>query len=79
MKAKYQKADPYIIHGDLSACDKFDVIDRIHEISVPTLILVGAEDFLTPVKYSKFLNDNIPGSTYGDYSQRRTSGDDGKT
>ncbi len=63
MKAKYQKADPYVIHGDLSACDKFDVIGRIHEISVPTLILVGAEDYLTPVKYSKFLNDKIPGST----------------
>ncbi len=63
MREKYGKSDPLIIHGDLSACDHFDVINSIHEISVPTLIVVGQEDVLTPVKYSKFLTDKIKRSS----------------
>ncbi|MFH0960383.1 MAG: alpha/beta hydrolase [Pseudomonadota bacterium] len=56
---KYSKSDPLIIHGDLTACDKFDIMNQLHEINVPTLIVVGEDDSLTPVKYSKYLNENI--------------------
>jgi pimeloyl-ACP methyl ester carboxylesterase len=63
MREKYSKSDPLIIHGDLSACDHFDVMNSIHEISVPTLVVVGQEDVLTPVKYSKFLTDKIKRSS----------------
>ncbi len=59
MREKYGKSDPLIIHGDLSACDHFDVMNIVHQISVPTLIVVGQEDVLTPVKYSRFLADKI--------------------
>ncbi len=52
-----------LIHGDLSACNEFDVIKRLSEISIPTWILVGQDDRLTPVKYSQFLRDNIAGAT----------------
>ena len=38
-------------------------MDKVSEISVPTLILVGEQDIMTPVKYSKYLHDNIPNST----------------
>jgi pimeloyl-ACP methyl ester carboxylesterase len=37
-----------------------DVMRRLGEISVPTLILCGTEDLLTPMKYSEFLHDHIP-------------------
>lgn len=59
---KYRNTSPKLIHGDLSACNEFDVMERVGRISLPTWILVGEDDRLTPVKYSKFLHDAIPGS-----------------
>lgn len=53
---------PALIHGDFTACDGFDVMQRVHEIDLPTCIIVGADDRLTPVKYSEFLRDKISGS-----------------
>ncbi len=63
MKLKYTSSDPLLIHGDLSACDKFDVMKQLSLIKLPTIIIVGAQDKLTPVKYSKFLNESIGAST----------------
>jgi pimeloyl-ACP methyl ester carboxylesterase len=51
------------IHDDLAACNEFDVMDRLGHVSVRTVIIVGEEDRLTPVKYSRFLHEGIPGST----------------
>lgn len=46
----------------LRACNIFDVMDDIKQIRVPTLILCGDEDRLTPPKYSEFLHREIKGS-----------------
>ncbi len=54
---------PNILYRDLAACDVFDVMNRLYEISLPTLILCGTEDQLTPVKYSTYLHQHIQGST----------------
>lgn len=62
IRKKFLNSDPALIHGDLSACDGFDVIKQIGAVSIPTLIVVGRDDRLTPVKYSKFLNESIHGS-----------------
>lgn len=62
IEEKYRHSDPQIVHGDLAACDLFDVMDNVQKISVPTLIVVGQDDVLTPVKYSEFLNSKIQGS-----------------
>ncbi len=48
-----------ILYRDLKACDIFDVMLRLHEITVPTLIICGREDRLTPPKYSQFLAENL--------------------
>ena len=53
---------PEVIHGDFSACDRFDVMNEVEKISLPTLILCGDEDQLTPVKYSQLLQNKIKGS-----------------
>jgi len=53
---------PEVVHGDFSACDRFDVMKEIEKINLPTLILCGDEDELTPVKYSQFLQSKIKGS-----------------
>ncbi len=46
--------------NDLRACDKFDVMDRVGEIKLPTLLICGTEDVMTPVKYHQFLADRLP-------------------
>ena len=53
---------PAVLHGDLLACDAFDIMDRLSEIHFPTLVLCGTEDKLTPLTYSKTLASKIPGA-----------------
>ena len=52
-----------MLYRDLAACNVFDVMARMDEISLPALILCGAEDKLTPVKYAQYLHNHLPGST----------------
>jgi pimeloyl-ACP methyl ester carboxylesterase len=51
-----------VVHGDFTACDAFDVMERLGAIRAPARIVVGAEDRLTPPKYSIFLRANLPGN-----------------
>jgi pimeloyl-ACP methyl ester carboxylesterase len=62
IKDKLLKCAPELIFGDLYACDEFDVMDKVNTISLPTCIIVGEQDKLTPVKYSRHLNEVIKGS-----------------
>ena len=43
----------------------FDITARLSEITVPTLILCGREDKLTPPKYSQFLAEKLTGVKQG--------------
>ncbi|MBO0783396.1 MAG: alpha/beta hydrolase [Ktedonobacteraceae bacterium] len=47
------------LHRDLAACDRFDVMSRLADIDLPVLIICGAQDRLTPVKYSEYLHQHI--------------------
>jgi pimeloyl-ACP methyl ester carboxylesterase len=51
---------PQILHGDFVACDTFDVMLRLGEISAPTLVIAGTADHLTPHKYGAYLAGHIP-------------------
>jgi pimeloyl-ACP methyl ester carboxylesterase len=53
---------PLVTLGDLLACDRFDVRERLGDIRIPTLVVTGAEDRLTPLKYGRFLASAIPGA-----------------
>ena len=48
--------------NDMLCCDKFDIMDKVHQIEVPTLILCGSEDEMTPPKYTSYLAAKIKGS-----------------
>ncbi|MDY7078988.1 MAG: alpha/beta hydrolase [Chloroflexota bacterium] len=54
------ETNPDVLLGDFMACNRFDVMERLGEIEVPTLIIVGSADQLTPVKYARFLVEHIP-------------------
>ena len=36
--------------SDFLCCDRFDVLERVHEIKAPTLVLVGSRDVFTPAE-----------------------------
>ena len=48
------------LHADLTACDHFDVRDRLHEIAAPALVVAGAHDRMTPPRYSAYLESHLP-------------------
>jgi len=48
--------------NDFRCCDKFDIMDKVQQIEVPTLIICGTEDEMTPVKYSQYLANKITGA-----------------
>src|SRR6266581_67750 len=52
---------PAVTIGDFTACDGFDVMDRIGQVRLPTLVNVGEDDELTAPKYAEFLAQAIPG------------------
>jgi len=52
--------DGYI--GCSEAIRHLDYLDRLHEIEVPTLIMVGENDPGTPVDASRAMHERIPGS-----------------
>lgn len=51
-----------VLHGDLLACDSFDVSGAITEVRHPALVMCGIDDLMTPLRYSQYLADAIPGA-----------------
>jgi proline-specific peptidase len=41
---------------------RYDVRERLGEITVPTLVIVGRHDWITPVEQSEYLASHIPGA-----------------
>jgi pimeloyl-ACP methyl ester carboxylesterase len=60
--AEMLRCRPGVLYGDFVACDRFDLMNEIEKIALPTLILCGEDDQLAPVKYSQFLHNRIKGS-----------------
>lgn len=56
------KCSAEVIYKDFVACDHFNIMDSINRIAIPTLIICGTDDALTPPKYSRYLNKEIKGS-----------------
>ncbi|KPJ75319.1 MAG: hypothetical protein AMJ54_15320 [Deltaproteobacteria bacterium SG8_13] len=48
-----------VIRDDFLACNAFDVMEKVNGIRIPTLIISGAADELTPPKYGNYLQDHI--------------------
>jgi pimeloyl-ACP methyl ester carboxylesterase len=57
------KIGPAVLLNDFLCCDKFDIMDKVQNIKLPTMVLCGTEDVMTPVKYARYLADRVAGST----------------
>ena len=55
--------EPGVVYGDFQACNRFDVMDRLAEISIPVLIISAEDDKLTPPKYGQYLESGIANAT----------------
>ncbi|HEY7067976.1 MAG TPA: alpha/beta hydrolase [Chloroflexota bacterium] len=56
------RATAQAAYADFQANDRFDVMARLGEIRLPTLIIGGADDSMAPAKFQQYLADNIPGA-----------------
>jgi len=54
---------PEVASGDFQACNRFDVMDELHLIQRPVLVLTAADDVLTPAKYGRHMGEKISGAT----------------
>ena len=50
---------PEVTRKDFTACNAFDVRDKLNAIKTPVLVMTASDDMLTPVKYGQFLADQI--------------------
>ena len=53
-----------MVHGDFVACNAFNVAEQLSEISVPTLVISGSDDKMTPQKVGQSLANKIPGAEF---------------
>ena len=59
---KQKTIGPAVMLNDFLCCDKFDIMDRVHEIKLPALIICGESDVMTPVKYANYLGTKMANS-----------------
>jgi pimeloyl-ACP methyl ester carboxylesterase len=64
LQRKALDCDPAVFLNDMLCCDRFDIMDRIHQIKLPTLAICGSEDIITPPKYTTYLATKIEGARY---------------
>ncbi len=50
---------PGVLYGDFLACQSFDVVNRIGEITAPALIITGSNDRMTPPYCAQFMAANL--------------------
>ncbi|WP_305093253.1 alpha/beta fold hydrolase [Prescottella sp. R16] len=59
----FSSRDPRAFHAGLQAIGGLDFLDRLHQVAVPTLVLVGAADQLTPVAHSEAIAGKVSGAS----------------
>ena len=60
----FTAVDTEVMYGDWAACNVFDIRDRLPHISVPTLVVAGSMDMLTPEKYGRYMAENLPNADF---------------
>jgi pimeloyl-ACP methyl ester carboxylesterase len=63
VKKQMLKTRSTVFGADFRACDAFDLSDELGKVQTPTLVLVGENDRMTPLRFSEELRDGIKGST----------------
>lgn len=51
---------PSVLHGDLRACNSFDVKEQTPRINRPVIVICGTDDQMTPLRHSQYMASTIP-------------------
>jgi 3-oxoadipate enol-lactonase len=62
--AQFRENTPACLASAMRAIGQVDTIDRLAGLRVPTLVLCGAEDNLTPIAQAEELGNAIPGARF---------------
>ncbi|MFQ6026745.1 MAG: alpha/beta fold hydrolase [Dehalococcoidia bacterium] len=60
----HRQVGPLSQHQDLVVIDRFDVVDRIHTLKAPLLLIRGLDDPGHPPEYELDIHQAVPGSQY---------------
>lgn len=61
-RRRLREVSPAVLRADFMACDAFDRRDAIAALDLPTLVICGDADRMTPLKQSRFLAAQIKGA-----------------
>lgn len=61
-KVVFSNSDHIITQGLIALAEREETCSILDDISIPTLLICGREDMVTPLSESKFMNKNIKGS-----------------
>jgi pimeloyl-ACP methyl ester carboxylesterase len=64
--AESAKCPPEVTYGDFTACDRFNVMEKLSAITTPVLILTAEDDKLTPPKYGSYMKEHINNASMND-------------
>jgi pimeloyl-ACP methyl ester carboxylesterase len=51
-----------VLYSDFLACDAFDAMERVNKIHVPTTLITGSADQMTPPNRAQYLHEQIEAS-----------------
>lgn len=51
-----------VFHADLEACEHYDARQQLKQIRLPTLVICGKQDRITPPRLSRFMAEQIGGA-----------------
>ncbi|MBM2811589.1 MAG: pip [Chloroflexi bacterium] len=57
---RFGRATARAVYADFLALDSFDLMGRIEEIGLPTLVIAGDHDRWTPPKFQHYLAEHLP-------------------
>lgn len=60
LRARFGRSTAQATYADFLATHHFDVMDRLGEVGVPTLVVGGEDDLWTPPKFQHHLAQHIP-------------------
>ena len=61
---QFNSVDADVMYGDWAACNVFDVREQLPAIQVPTLVISGSMDVMTPEKYGRYMAENLPNADF---------------
>ena len=62
LQKNLSEVKPEVIYGDYLSCDGMDLTNDIANIAIPTLLICGSEDKMTPASNCQFMQALIPGA-----------------